>query len=514
MTPGPSDKPDREVELKLIVPETAVDGLFEHAVFRQHGAGKAERRHEVTTYFDTSDQALSRCKISLRVRRSGGRRVQTLKVDEKTGVAADRAEWEWPIKQDTPDLGLLAQTPIAGKLPSGLELEPIVVTEIERTVRVLKLDGGAVVEAALDAGVIIARDKREPVRELELELRAGEAAPMFRLALELHAAVPMTIESLSKAARGYRLLNGVVPAARKGGGVALQAATTGADAFRQIMTAKLGHLLVNQPAALAGDPEGVHQMRVAIRQLRAALTLFQPLLEPHTASRFQAELRRIGRVFGEARDWDVFTLQILPETLGETRAKGWGELLRQPAMARREAAHRRFVQEVQAPGFTTLVLGLAAWAEETGLLGEKALQRPIEALCPALLDRLAGRVERRGRHIGRRSDTERHALRKSLKKLRYGIDDLRAVLPPKAVKSYLRKCKKSQKAMGEINDAVTAIGLADHLDEGRRPDLAPAVGVLAKRLQRRRSEGLHALGKRWKAFAGEPRFWTRAGGRS
>jgi CHAD domain-containing protein len=346
------------------------------------------------------------------------------------------------------------------------------------------------------------------VRELELELRGGEAAALFRLALELHATVPMMIESQSKAARGYRLLTGEVPAARKDEDVALRAAATGADAFRQILTTKLGHLLVNQPAALAGDAEGVHQMRVAIRQLRAVLTLFQPLLEPHIASRFEAELRRIGRVFGEARDWDVFTLQILPQMLQEGGAAGWGKLLRQPAMARRAAAHRRLVQEVQAPGFTTLVLGLAVWAEEENLLGEPDLDRPIEALCPALLDRLSRKVERRGRHIGRSSDAQRHSLRKSLKKLRYGIDDLQAVLPAKAAKSYLRKCKKLQRTLGDTNDAVTAIGLANHLDEDARFDLAPAVGMLAKRLERRRSEGLQELAKRWKAFRSEPRFWA------
>ena len=508
MTQGSSTKAGREVELKLTVPEAALAGLLQHSVFRRDCAAEPERRRQVTTYFDTLDRALSRCRISLRVRRSGDRRVQTVKADEKGGVAADRGEWEWPIKRDTPDLGLLAHTPIAARLPDKLALEPVVVTEIERTVRLLKLDAGAVVEAALDTGVIIAGDRRQPVRELELELRAGEAAALFRLALELHAAVPMTIESQSKAARGYRLQTGERPAARKAEDVALRAASTGAEAFRRIVTNRLGHLLVNQPAALGGDHEGVHQMRVAIRQLRAALTLFQPLLEPHAVSRFQAELRRIGRVFGEARDWDVFTLQILPETLREAGAAEWSELLRQPAMAQREAAHRRFVQEVQAPAFTALVLGLAAWAEQEDLLGGADLQRAIEALYPALLGRLARKVERRGRRIGRGSDAERHRLRKSLKKLRYGIDDLRAVLPPKAAAAYLRRCKKLQRILGDANDAVTGIGLADRLDADARPDLAPAVGLLAKRLERRRSEGLQDLAKRWKAFRGEPRFWS------
>ena len=177
MTQGSSKKAGREVEIKLLVPEAA--RVFEHAVFHQHGAAKAERRHQVTTYFDTLDRALSRCQISLRVRRCGKRRVQTLKADDQGGVAADRAEWEWPIEHDRPDLSLVARTPIAARLPDSLALEPVVVTEIERTMRVLELDDGTVVEAALDVGVIIAGDRRQPVRELELELRAGEPAALF-----------------------------------------------------------------------------------------------------------------------------------------------------------------------------------------------------------------------------------------------------------------------------------------------------------------------------------------------
>jgi triphosphatase len=508
MTHPASKKPPREVELKLAVPDGTAGALMDHAAFRTPGAEKPQQRHEVTTYFDTPDQALSRSGISLRVRRINGRFVQTLKANPKGGVAADRAEWEWPVKADKPDLTLLAQTPFAGTLPHGLHLQPVLVTDIERTLRILHLDGGTTVEAAFDEGAIIAGQARKPVRELELELKAGDAAPLFRLALELHATTPLRIESQSKAARGYHLVNGTTPAAHKAEAVALDQNTSGADAFRQILTADLGHLLDNQPAALAGDTEGVHQMRIAIRRLRAALTLFQPLLEANAASSFQAELRRVGRAFGEARDWDVFTLQVLPDALEAAKARPWHDLLQLPANARRQEAHQHFAQEVLAPPFTTLVLGLAAWAEEKALLGDPALEQPIDALYPPLLDRLARKVDRRGRHIGYRSDPERHALRKALKKLRYAIDYLRSLLPAKPVKSYLRKCKKTQETLGGINDAVTAIALADHLIEAARPDLAPAVGALARVLDRRRNDGLQDLTKRWKAFHAEPRFWA------
>jgi triphosphatase len=115
------------------------------------------------------------------------------------------------------------------------------------------------------------------------------------------------------------------------------------------------------------------------------------------------------------------------------------------------------------------VLGLAAWAEEMRLPGNPESQRPIEDLCPALLDRLAAKVERRGRKIRHRTETELHALRKSLKKLRYGIDFLRPVFHPAPLKSYLHDCKKLQKTLGDINDTLTATALAERAGRATRP---------------------------------------------
>ena len=121
MTDKITDHP-MEVELKLRFPATGRAKLERHPAFQDPFATAAEERHEVTTYFDTSDLALAENGLSLRVRRNGDRRLQTVKL-RGTGhsVAAERGEWEWPIEQDTPDLGRLAETPaaaIAGDLAS------------------------------------------------------------------------------------------------------------------------------------------------------------------------------------------------------------------------------------------------------------------------------------------------------------------------------------------------------------------------------------------------------------
>ena len=90
--------------------------------------------------------------MSLRVRSADGTRVQTLKADRQDSVAADRAEWEWPVSQNKPDLGLARQVFEERGLPHELDLAPVFRTEVNRTTRVLNLDGGTVVETAFDEG--------------------------------------------------------------------------------------------------------------------------------------------------------------------------------------------------------------------------------------------------------------------------------------------------------------------------------------------------------------------------
>ena len=133
-------------------------------------------------------------------------------------------------------------------------------------------------------------------------------------------------------------------------------------------------------------------MRVGIRRLRSALILFAPYLDQQVVGPFQTELKRTGRIFGEARDWDVFCLEALPKAVDHAENIGWIDLLRAPANKRRENAHDEFDQALDAPAFTGLTLGMAAWAEDGAtndrLIGDQALRRPLCDFAPELLDEL------------------------------------------------------------------------------------------------------------------------------
>jgi CHAD domain-containing protein len=65
-------------------------------------------------------------------------------------------------------------------------------------------------------------------------------------------------------------------------------------------------LLAHDPGTRLGrEPESLHQMRVATRQLRAILRAARPLLVPEWANSLRDELRWLGQLLGPARDLDV-----------------------------------------------------------------------------------------------------------------------------------------------------------------------------------------------------------------
>lgn len=500
-----------ETELKLALSPSVAEAVFSVPVFMQRRSGEPKSQRLVSTYYDTPGKDLARRGVTLRIRQEDNKRTQTLKATGEAGVANSRGEWEWPVESDKPDLGVVRDAPIASLLADVSEdrLEPAVVTDVVRTTQTLEVDGD-VVEAALDLGSIKAGEAKEDIRELELELREGAPVSLYRLALELNSAVPFDIEVESKAARGFRLREGSPPRASKPSPMRLNSDDPAIEALRTIVEETLGHLLANQPAALAGDPEGVHQVRIAVRRIRSALRLFSPHLELHGTRLFEGELRRGGRTIGEARDWDVFCYEILPRVCETPKARKFAGMMRAPAEARRGAAHEHCVRQLQDPSFRALVLGLAAWIEGSDQVGDKVLKRDIKDLAGKLLDRLDAKAAKRGRAVRPDAEaSELHPLRKSLKKLRYSIEFLESIAPPKKPKQFLRRLKKLQDALGEINDAAMATRLAEGLASDKHLELAPSVAAISWSQARAARGAMKALAKSWRAYCDEPRFWRR-----
>jgi triphosphatase len=508
--PGKSGDP-REIELKFYLPPGSRAALEASDAL---AAVPAKQHHEVTTYFDTPDSQLRGVGLTLRIRRSGNTHIQTVKSGASgRGVATSRNEWEWPIGRDVPDVGRLAKTRALAMAAQAIKgrLEPVFVTDIRRTTHLLHLGSNTVVEVAIDEGSIEAGAAREPVSELELELKGGCVGPLYRLALQLQALAPLWISPESKSARGWHLRTSRPESAQRAQTPKLERLVRAAAGFHEILGGTLGHLMANIGPTLRGDTEALHQMRFALRGSRAVLMLFEPHLDATATGRFNAELRCFGEIFGAARDWDVFCLKTLPAALADLPAERLRDLNKVGEVQRR-IAHAAVANAVRGPDFTAMVLGLTAWAEagltQPSTLGDDHMDERLGTLAPSLLERAAGKAKQRGRHAGRLSAVQLHGLRKSLKKLWFGVDSLSGLYRPRAVRIYRNRCEALEDILGEANDAAVTQRLALTLVTANRPDLAKPAGVLTRWSERRGRRALKGLKAALKDFRATPAFWS------
>jgi triphosphatase len=503
-----------ETEIKLRLSPDGRTALEQHPAFNRPHASAPETKREVSTYFDTPDYTLRNKGVTLRVRHSGPLRKQTVKVAYAQGQEPlQRGEWEWPVEQDVPDLGPLAETPVAqlARTVDSDELRPVFTTEIERTARLLRPDEFTTVEAALDEGRIIADGASAPVSEMELELKSGHSHSLYRLALDLLADVPLALETAGKPERGFWLRTGTAPEASKASHIRIDRSASTAEAVKLVVSSVLAHVLANVGPADRADREGVHQIRVGVRRLRAALALFEPHLHPVTFRGFNDELRRLGVIFGRARDWDVFAFETLPAAENDISKAARLHPLRDAAEAERAAAHRAISAELSAPSFARLVLGISEWIVNgaQGPLGRSkdALTAPVEDIAPDLLDRMLRKVAKRGRHIEEASREQLHALRKAIKKLRYGVEFLSGLYRHELVAAYLDRCEELQELLGTVNDAAVTPALLERLRESSE-GLVPAINRFAEWATMRGEKARHRVSKPWHEFHSAAPFWS------
>ncbi|WP_419728071.1 CHAD domain-containing protein [Lichenicola sp.] len=273
--------------------------------------------------------------------------------------------------------------------------------------------------------------------------------------------------------------------------------------LRLVLAEGLDHLDAHRTDALAGVPEAIHQARVALRRLRSALKLFRRHLNPAARDGFNDALRGFGRTLGDARDWDVFVTETVP---GVKKAQpGLADALTtllepaERARMQRHAAMRALLEDAR----TDAVLhDIRDWsAEPIAFFPRKMAGRLIEQEAAPLLDGLARTVRRRGSRLPEQDDEERHALRKALKSLRYGIEMLEALHDRETAKPYRQALSRLQEDLGQLNDAIAAAELVHRL-----PDL-PGRAVIEAWAADRRQTALEELPAAWTQFRAMPSFW-------
>lgn len=195
----------KEIELKLRLRQTDVATLTQYLNQQAQSVGHSTLNN---TYFDTEQAALSQTHAALRIRQTEQGFEQTLKTrgEGKAGLH-ERGEWNWSLPAEQLNIELLTQGDVAEHWPAHIELNAlhaIFRTDFERSTWLWQQDV-ARIEVVIDVGHIQAGANKQPLCEVELELKQGEAQDLWRLALQLGEQVPLWISDISKAERGYRL---------------------------------------------------------------------------------------------------------------------------------------------------------------------------------------------------------------------------------------------------------------------------------------------------------------------
>ncbi|HKS11554.1 MAG TPA: CYTH domain-containing protein [Pseudomonas sp.] len=203
----------KETELKLRASRETLAALREHPLLKKRNKSGWQTRELLNQYFDTPERELSAAKVALRLRRDGDAVIQTLKCcGQSVAGLSERNEYEWPLEKAKLDLKKLDDSCWPAQLAEldKKTIKPLFTTDFTREFAEIAWGRGkakVVIEAALDLGTVTAGKRKEEICELELELREGAPEALLELAAELSATLALMPCDISKAERGYRLLD-------------------------------------------------------------------------------------------------------------------------------------------------------------------------------------------------------------------------------------------------------------------------------------------------------------------
>ena len=217
------------------------------------------------------------------------------------------------------------------------------------------------------------------------------------------------------------------------------------------------------------DIEKLHDMRVAVRRMRAAVQLFRHYLPKKHAAYLRKDLRRLGRALGPARDCDVMlaNLEAYRAELPAPTQDTFAPLVRR-WQKKRGRAHNAMVRYLAGKRYRLLKQRIGPLLELVGppvaasgtLNGQAtaptAPQEPLVATeTPRLITKRYAKLLAYGPSLHGASIQTLHTVRIDCKRLRYALEFLRETLSPQA-EAAIEVIKHAQDHLGEMNDAYVA----------------------------------------------------------
>jgi CHAD domain-containing protein len=287
------------------------------------------------------------------------------------------------------------------------------------------------------------------------------------------------------------------------------AAPSGAAALDHVLRAmrsQYAAIRVHEPGVRAGaDPEELHQMRVAVRRLRAILRAVRPLFAAGPLTDLRRELRWLGSALGAARDADVFHAYMRAEIASlRPDERGPGERLLARLDVGRAGARARAVAALDDARYARLMERVEELVRHPGrVVGEVSL--------PDLARQDFKRLRKAVAALPKKpSDDALHAVRIKVKRARFTAE-LAGAVAGRPAERFAARAHRVQDILGEHQDAVVAEQrLRDVLEDLDDAEAAAAERLL-RRQRRRRKMALAAFRDGWPRLERRgQKAWTRA----
>lgn len=206
----------------------------------------------------------------------------------------------------------------------------------------------------------------------------------------------------------------------------------------------------------SGDPDGIHDMRVALRRLRAALSLFSDAL-PASFEPFRGDFGWIARSLGAVRDVDVLIERLRQPSRrgGQDGQRSFNTILAW-FEAERTAARHELLATLSAERYASVLADFAALLDADLQAEGDPGDQPAVVAAPALIRKRYRQLRAAGDALTPKSDAaDYHRLRIRAKRLRYTLDFLRGVYG-EAVRPLRRRLAELQGLLGDFQDMQVA----------------------------------------------------------
>jgi CHAD domain-containing protein len=246
-------------------------------------------------------------------------------------------------------------------------------------------------------------------------------------------------------------------------------------------------LAANHEATCKGDPFALHQMRIALTRLRAALSFFSPMIADPKGEQVRRELKWVNAYLGAVRDLDVAIERLRSINRQQPQATS-----NDPSWdAKRAATHRQLARALRSARYRRLLESISRWIENGPWSierGPQAAKQRASAIAVYGTDKLARwqkKLLKRSRKLLEMDPKERHRLRLLNKKLSYSIGFLEDLFLDKRFsrqKAALKHLRKAQKSLGQLNDDAQGQSLAASL---KRNAAWPPIQFLDRKREKR-----------------------------